>query len=75
MKVSLQVVADWWRLHRVGGRQYSVSSAQGLEEQYGDAVRALLDGSITAYRLCKQLRERDPPVHVSDGVAIIIILW
>ena len=74
MRVSLKVVAEWWRRHRVRGGQYTVSSAQELEDKYGDAVRALLDGSITVYRLCKQLRERDPPVYVSDGVATTIIL-
>ena len=69
MRVSLDVVAEWWRRHRVGGGKYAVSSAQELEDQYGDVVRPLLDGSVTAYRLCKLLRERDPPLYVSDGVA------
>ena len=69
MVVSLKVVTQWWKQHRVGGVQYSVSSAQEFEDRYGDEVRALLDGNITAYHLCKQLRQRDPPVYVSDGVA------
>ena len=72
--VSVKVVAEWWRQHRPGGGRFSVSSAQELDEKYGEVARALLDGSITAYVLCKKLSQREPPVYVSDGVATITVI-
>ena len=44
-------------------------AAQALDDQYGDIVRSLAVDNATAFKLCKALRSRDPPIFVSDQVA------
>ena len=67
LRVSQKVVAQWWRIHRPGGGP-DVSSAQDFETRYGGQARALQPFPTSAYRLCAALRERDPPIFVTDGI-------
>ena len=46
-----------------------ITSSVELQEKYGDVVQLLVAEHHTAYRLCKALRNRTPPVSVTDGVA------
>ena len=66
--VSEAACKHWFLTHRVV-TTVSVSSAKELDEKHGDQVRLLAPDNRTAYYLCKALRECDPPVFVSDGVA------
>ena len=45
-----------------------VSSAEELHRRYGDVLPALAVQSPTAYRLNKVLKERIPPLYVSEEV-------
>ena len=44
-------------------------SAQQLEDEHGASIRHLATDYPTPYKLCKVLREREPPLYISDGVA------
>ena len=47
----------------------ALDSPEALEEQYGGEIRHIAQEHNTAFKLCKYLRSRDPPVFVPDGVA------
>ena len=47
----------------------SIKSANELHEAHGAELKALPPEQKTRYRLCKYLRERDPPVIITDAVA------
>ena len=46
-----------------------VTSAAELEELYGDTIRHYAVEYPTAFKLCKVLRERSPPICISDRSA------
>ena len=47
----------------------AVSSADDLQEKYGDFVKGLAPVHATAFKLCKALREQTPAVYCTDGIA------
>ena len=46
-----------------------LDSDEALEQQFGDDIRHIAQKHNTAFKLCKALRSREPPVFVSDAVA------
>ena len=63
--VSRAAVKYWWSKYRLPEGAETAGSAQELEEKYGDVIRHLALEYPTAYKLCKALRERDPPLLVT----------
>ena len=69
ISVSYAAVRQWWGKYRVTPGGISLDSVEALEQQYGDDIRHIAQEHNTAFKLCKALRSRDPPVFVSDAVA------
>ena len=67
--VSHAAVKVWWGKYKVAPGAEAVQSAQDLEDRHGAGIKHLVAEHPTAYKLCKALRERDPPLFVSDGIA------
>ena len=58
----------WFAKYRLPSDAVTVSSAEELHRTYGDVLPALAVQNPTAYRLNKVLKERTPPLHVSEEV-------
>ena len=58
----------WFDKYRLPSDAVTVSSAEELHTRYGDVLPALAAQNPTAYRLDKVLKERTPPLHVSEEV-------
>ena len=67
--VSIAAVNTWWKKYKHGQIQLSVSSAKELQEKYGDIAKALAVNNSSGYLLVKALRDGEPAVYISDGVA------
>ena len=71
--VTEGVVKQWLLKYRTGDAAAtgsgSIKSAIDLHEAYGAELQALPLEKKTRYLLCKTLRERDPPVIITDAVA------
>ena len=70
--VTEGVLKQWLLKYRTGDPTTGIGgrmSAQELHEQYGAELKALSQEKKTRYLLCKALRERDPPVFITDSVA------
>ena len=67
--VSMATVKTWWLKYKHGEIQFSASSGKELHDKYGDTVQGLAVTNSSAYLLVRALRDRAPPVHISDGVA------
>ena len=65
----MATVKTWWLKYKHGGVQFSASSGKDLHDKYSDIVTTLAVNNSSAYLLVRALRDRDPPVHISDGVA------
>ena len=66
--VTYAVVKVWWE-SRQRRLTPGISSAQELHDKHGAQVTALAVENPTYFKLCKALRELDPPIFVTDGVA------
>ena len=69
LKVTEQACKQWWEKFRKPPNAVVISTAKTLQEQYGASIFHLAKDKISAYKLCKRLLERDPPVSVTHGVA------
>ena len=58
----------WFAKYRVPSDAVSVDSLEELHSRYGDVLPALAAQNPTAYRLNRVLKERTPPLYVSDEV-------
>ena len=58
----------WFAKYRLPSDAVTVSSAEELHRMYGDVLPALAAQNPTAYRLSKVLKERAPPLYVSEEV-------
>ena len=58
----------WFAKYRLPSDAVTVSSAEELHRRYGDVLPALAAQNPTAYRLNKVLKERTPPLYVSEEV-------
>ena len=67
--ITQGIVKQWWSLHRVSEGDVRLSSAAELEERYGDTIRHYAVEHPTAFKLCKALRQRDPPICIGDSSA------
>ena len=67
--VSMATVKTWWLKYKHGEIQFSASSGKELQDKYSEFVTTLAVNNSSAYLLVKALRDRDPAVHISDGVA------
>ena len=47
----------------------AASSGKELQEKYGDIVKVLAVNNSSAYLLVRALRDREPAVYISDGIA------
>ena len=56
--VSYAVVRTWWGKCRVQRGELAATSAKDVYERYGDILRAFAAENLSAYRLCKALREK-----------------
>ena len=68
INVTHQVCKTWWNKYRISV-EVSVKSAKELDEKYSHIVKPLAVENRTAHKLCAAMREHDPPVYVTDGVA------
>ena len=59
----------WASQYRTPAGAERVESADELEERYGADARQLLEGDMTAYKLCVAFRKRSFKVFMSDSVA------
>ena len=66
--VSEAMLKVWFQTQRMPVNALKVSSAQDLHEKCGSFLVSLAAEHHTAYKLGRALKERDPPVFVSDGV-------
>ena len=55
-------------LHKVEG-QVRITSASDLEERYGHSMAHYAVEHPTPFKLCKALRDRDPPICIDDSIA------
>ena len=67
--VAMGTVRTWWQKYKHGEIQFSASSCKELQEKYGDIVKCLAVNNSSAYLLVRALRDREPAVYISDGVA------
>ena len=67
--VTVKTVRYWWSKYRLPEGAETVCSSEELEERYGDVIRHLALEYPTAYKLCKALRARDPPLCITNKVA------
>ena len=67
--VSAGAVRSWWNTYKAGQVELSVSTAKELQEKYGDIAKALAVNNSSGYLLVKALRDGEPAVYISDGVA------
>ena len=67
--VSMAAVKTWWQKYKHGPIELSVSTAKELQEKYGDIAKALAVDNYSGYLLVKALRDGEPAVYISDGVA------
>ena len=72
--VTEGVVKQWLLKYRTGDAAAtdsgSIKSTKELHETHGAYLQALpLEKKKTPYLLCKALRQRDPPVIITDAVA------
>ena len=58
----------WFAKYRLPSDAVTVDSLEELHSRYGDVLPALAAQNPTAYRLDKVLKERTPPLHVSEEV-------
>ena len=58
----------WFAKYRLPSDAVTVPSAEELHTRYGDVLPALAAQKPTAYRLNKVLKERTPPLYVSEDV-------
>ena len=63
--VSVQVATVWLMTYRVPEGAQTVSSAQDLEERYGDTIRHLGLEYPSAYKFCRALREMEVPLCIT----------
>ena len=66
--VSYQAVRTWWQSHRPVGAG-RILTAEEVEEQYGDRIRAFLGVVNTSYKLCRAMEQLQPPVFLADLAA------
>ena len=69
VEVSLSCLRVWWGKYKLPDGAVTAASAQELESRYGDSIRHLGLEYPTAYKLCKALRQREPPLCVTDAIA------
>ena len=69
VEVSLGAVTVWWGHYRVPEGAVTVGSAQELEETYGNSIRHVGLEHPTAYKFCTALRQRAPPLCISNKTA------
>ena len=69
LKVSQQAVRVWYNKYNIPPGAETPSTAQELEERCGDSIRHLALECRTSFRLCKALREKEPPVCITEKVA------
>ena len=62
------VLKLWFAKYRLPSDAVTVSSADELHTRYGDVLPALAAQNPTADRLNKILKERTPPLYVSEEV-------
>ena len=67
--ISMGAVKQWWTSHRVQPGAARIQTAKDLQELHGSRIQHLVAEHSTAFKLCKALREMDPPVFVTDAVA------
>ena len=67
--VSSAAVKVWWGKHKVMAGTEGIQSAKRLEELHGDSIRPIALEHNSAYKLCRVLSQRQPPIFVTDGVA------
>lgn len=67
--VSVGTVKQWWLKYRVSEGSIRLTTAAELEQQYGASIKHYAVEYPSAFRLCKALRERDPPICIDDKVA------
>ena len=67
--VTVGTVKQWWLKHRVSEGSIRLTTAAELEQQYGASIKHYAVEYPSAFRLCKALRERDPPICIDDKVA------
>jgi hypothetical protein len=63
------VLRQWLKRSVKPADAITVSSADDLQEKYGDLVKGLVLVHATAYKLCQALRSQAPAVYCSDGIA------
>jgi len=66
--VTYATVRYWYDKYRFHG-ELSARSAAEANDKYGEILQALSVDNSTAYKLCKALRERTPPVYLTDRVS------
>ena len=49
--------------------QVRITSASDLEERYGHSMAHYAVEHATPFKLCKALRDRDPPICIDDSIA------
>ena len=67
--VPAGVLRQWLKRSVKPADAITVSSAEDLQEKYGDLVKGLVLVHATAYRLCQAFRLQSPAVYCSDGIA------
>ena len=67
--VSMATVKTWWLKYKHGDIEFAVKSGTELQDKYGDIAKELAVNNSSAYLLVRALRDRAPPLHISDGVA------
>ena len=63
------VLRQWLKRSVKPADAVTVSSADDLQEKYGELVKGLVLVHATAYKLCQALRSQAPAVYCSDGIA------
>ena len=69
IQVSLKAVTVWWNKYKMPANAVTVASAHELEELDGDSIRHVAMENKTSYKLCRALRDREPPICVTDKLA------
>ena len=67
--MTVGTVKQWWMKYRVSEGTIRLTTAAELERQYGATIKNYAVEYPTAFKLCKALRDRDPPICIDDRIA------
>ena len=68
-QVGEGAVKQWIQRYRTAAGAVRVETAEDLERRFGESLRGLAAEPISAYKFCRALYARTPPLVITDTLA------